>query len=94
MVEEPSDSDNKSCASQTPHLFFMYNTIYLNMKSALRNSFLVTVFLMLGQLALAPQNEALNRGNFSIGSGVGYVNSVTSIQINNGGTVQKRGNTG
>lgn len=49
---------------------------------------------MIGQLDLIAQNEALNRGNFSIGSGVGYVNSVTSIQINNGGTVQKGGNTG
>lgn len=39
------------------------------------------------------QNNALNRGNFSIGSGLGYVNSVTNIQIDNGGTIAKSGNT-
>lgn len=47
----------------------------------------------------APNNEeddedALRGGNFVIGSGVGYVNSVTTIQIDNGSTVQKGGNTG
>ncbi len=64
------------------------------MTSALCTSSILVTFLMLGQLALPAQNEALNRGNFAIGSGVGYVNSVTSIQINNGGTVLKGGNTG
>ncbi len=65
------------------------------MKSAHRStSYLVVAFLILGQFALNAQNEALNRGNFSIGSGIGYVNSVTSIQINNGSTVQTGGNTG
>lgn len=49
---------------------------------------------MLGPLALNAQNEALNRGNFAIGSGIGYVNSVTTVQINNGSTVQNGGNKG
>jgi hypothetical protein len=40
------------------------------------------------------EEDALRGGNFVIGSGVGYVNSVTTIQIDNGSTVQKGGNTG
>lgn len=39
------------------------------------------------------RGTALNRGNFSIGSGLGYVNSVTNIQIDDGGTVTKSGNS-
>jgi len=62
------------------------------MKSALRTSVALAVFLMLGQFTLQSQNDALNRGNFTVGSGFGYVNSVTTIQIDNGGTVQKGGN--
>ena len=38
--------------------------------------------------------DALRSGNFAIGSGIGYVNSVTTIQIDNGSTVQKGGNSG
>lgn len=40
------------------------------------------------------EDDALAGGNFVIGSGFGYVNSVTSIQIDNGGLVQKGGNEG
>ncbi len=52
-----------------------------------------------GDQAQTPDNDdeeddALRGGNFVIGSGVGYVNSVTTIQIDNGSTVQKGGNTG
>ena len=64
------------------------------MKSALRTSLMLAVLLILGQFSLKAQNEALQRGNFAIGSGIGYVNSVTTIQIDNGSTIQKGGNTG
>ncbi len=37
--------------------------------------------------------DALRGGNFMIGTGFGLVNSVTTIQIDNGNTVQKGGNT-
>jgi len=40
------------------------------------------------------EEDALRGGNFVIGTGVGYVNSVTTIQIDNGSTIQKGGNTG
>jgi hypothetical protein len=40
------------------------------------------------------ENIALQRGNFTFGSGFGYVNAVTTIQIDNGGTIQKGGNKG
>ncbi len=62
------------------------------MKSALRSATILTTVLTLGCFASNAQNDALQRGNFAIGSGVGYVNAVTSIQIDNGGTVQKGGN--
>ena len=39
-------------------------------------------------------NEALRRGTFAIGSGFGYVNSATTIQIENGGIIKKGANTG
>lgn len=39
------------------------------------------------------RGTALNRGNFAIGSGLGYVNSVTNIQIENDGDVTKSGNS-
>lgn len=39
------------------------------------------------------RGTALNRGNFAIGSGLGYVNSVTNIEIDNGNSVTKSGNT-
>ena len=45
------------------------------------------------QRGTSERGTALNRGNFSIGSGLGYVNSVTNIQIDNGNTVVKSGNT-
>lgn len=64
------------------------------MKSALLTSSAFAAFLMFGLSALTAQNDALNRSNFAIGSGIGYVNSVTSIQINNGSAVQNGGNTG
>ena len=64
------------------------------MKSALRISAAYVVVIILGQFSLNAQNEALMGGNFSIGSGFGYANSVTTIQIDNGGTIQKGGNTG
>jgi hypothetical protein len=55
------------------------------------------VFLLLGILlpivGLAQENQCVRRGNFSIGSGVGYVNSVSNIQIDNGTTVTKGGTT-
>src|SRR5262245_47464963 len=63
------------------------------MRSALRTATALTTVLILGQFTLHAQNDALQRGNFAIGSGFGYVNSVTSIQIDNGSTVQKGGNT-
>ncbi len=70
------------------------------MTSALRSFTMLFAFLMLGHFTLKSQSDgveserdALGRGNFAIGSGVGYVNSVTSIEIDNGGTVQKGGNT-
>jgi hypothetical protein len=40
------------------------------------------------------EDDALAAGNFVIGSGFGYVNSVTTIQIDNAGVVQKGGNAG
>ncbi|MBC7774293.1 MAG: hypothetical protein H7246_02560 [Phycisphaerae bacterium] len=40
------------------------------------------------------KEDALQGGNFTIGSGFGYVNAVTTIQIDNGNTVQKGGNQG
>lgn len=46
------------------------------------------------QNADVQEDEALAAGNFVIGSGFGYVNSVTTIQIDNGGQVQKGGNEG
>ena len=46
------------------------------------------------QQAETRENDALQGGNLEIGSGLGYVNSVTSIEIINGSTVQKGGNTG
>ena len=55
---------------------------------------IATTILLLGQFTATAQNEALQGGNFTIGTGVGYVNSVTNIQINNGGTVVKGGNRG
>lgn len=64
------------------------------MKSALYITFAIAGILMLGQFTGSAQNEALQRGNFEIGSGIGYVNAVTSIQIDNGSTVKKGGNTG
>jgi len=64
------------------------------MKSALRSTLALTVMFLFGQFTLNAQNEALAGGNFAIGTGFGYVNSVTSIQIDNGGTVLKGGNTG
>jgi hypothetical protein len=39
-------------------------------------------------------NEALQRGTFAIGSGFGYVNSATTILIENGSTSKKGGNNG
>ena len=40
------------------------------------------------------EDDALRGGNFTIGSGFGYVNAVTTIQIDNGNTIQKGGNQG
>ncbi len=64
------------------------------MKSARRTAAALAVIFTLTQLTLHAQNEALLGGNFAIGTGFGYANSVTTIQIDNGGTVQKGGNTG
>jgi hypothetical protein len=64
------------------------------MKSALRTAATLAIVLILGQLTLNAQNDALQGGNFAIGSGLGYVNSVSNIQIDNGNTVQKGGNSG
>lgn len=64
------------------------------MKSIQRITFILTVVFILGPWAVSAQNEALMGGNFAIGSGFGYVNSVTTIQINNGGTILKGGNSG
>lgn len=70
------------------------------MKCSLRISATIAAALMLGQFTLNAQNdglndgEALQRGTFAVGSGFGYAHSVTSIQINNGTTVTKGGNTG
>ncbi len=41
----------------------------------------------------AQQNKALAGGNFSIGSGLGYTNAVTNIQIQSAGGVKEGGNT-
>lgn len=58
--------------------FAAYNftcNIYSKMKSALRIMSALAIILILGPFTLNAQNEALQRGNFAIGSGVGYVNS-------------------
>lgn len=64
------------------------------MKSALRSPVVLVVFFMLWQFTLQSQNDALNRGNFTVGSGFGYVNAITTVQIDNGSTIQKGGNQG
>ncbi len=80
------------------------------MNYARRISVTLAAVLMLGQFSMNAQgqvvygnsnsngnsnnDDALQRGTFAIGTGFGYVNSVTNIQIDNGGTIQTGGNTG
>lgn len=40
------------------------------------------------------EGDALRGGNFVIGSGFGYVNTVSTIEIDNGNNIQKGGNKG
>lgn len=45
----------------------------------------------------APQNEeadALRGGNFVVGTGFGYINTISTIEIDNGNNIQKGGNKG
>lgn len=62
------------------------------MKPSLR---IALLFLLMAstQTHLLTAQTALQRGNFTIGSGLGYVNSVTNIQIDNGSTVVEGGNS-
>jgi len=56
----------------------------------------ITLMVSLALLStdtLNAQNDCVSRGNFSIGSGLGYTNSVANIEIDNGGTVQRGGIT-
>ena len=64
------------------------------MNIALRTIFTFMVLLIFGQGSLNAQDEALQSGNFTIGSGIGYVNSITTVQIESGGTILRGGNTG
>ena len=64
----------------------------------MKNKFLkflaLIVITFLGSLAsLHAQNDCVYRGNFAIGSGLGYSNSVANIEIDNGGVVQRGGIT-
>jgi hypothetical protein len=61
------------------------------MKNALSSAF--ALCLIVSSTVAFSQNTSLQRGNFSVGSGLGYTNSVTNIQIDNGTTVSKGGNT-
>lgn len=64
------------------------------MKSALRfPSVAIAAILFLSNNISAQINPSLGRGNFAIGSGIGYNNTVTNVQINNDGDVTQGGNT-
>lgn len=63
------------------------------MKIQLRLTTLFVAFFSLMQYTSHAQNEALNGGNFMIGSGLGYVNSVTDVQINSSGSIVRGGNS-
>jgi hypothetical protein len=73
----------------------LLNTIK-NMKLLIRISIIFVAFLLSKPFSNGQGNgnEALQRGTFAIGSGFGYVNSATTIQIENGGTTKKGGNNG
>jgi hypothetical protein len=62
------------------------------MKFSVRILLTGIVIFLLSQPNLNAQNEAVQRGNFAIGSGIGYTNSVTDIQIDNAGTIHQGGN--
>ena len=62
------------------------------MKIAIRLSAILAFPFLLSHSNLTAQNESLQRGNFAIGSGIGYTNSVTDIQITNGSTTHQGGN--
>jgi|GEM_PF-720239 len=66
-----------------------------NMKNGIQSLFVLAITLLITSLSNlnAQRNEFLSRGNFSIGSGLGYTNSVATIEIDNGGKVQKGGIT-
>ncbi|MDZ4681991.1 MAG: hypothetical protein SGI94_16240 [Saprospiraceae bacterium] len=64
------------------------------MKNEFRPFLALIVVASLSSLpSLHAQNECVDRGNFSIGSGLGYTNSVANIEIDNGGTVHRGGIT-
>ncbi len=63
------------------------------MRIQLRLTALFVAFLTFLQYTSHAQNEALNGGNFMIGSGLGYVNSVTNVQISSSGSVVRGGNS-
>jgi Outer membrane protein beta-barrel domain len=63
------------------------------MKRSLQSSIILALVFVFATITLQAQNEAVQRGNFAIGSGIGYTNTVTNIQINTGGAVTQGGNS-
>jgi len=68
-------------------------TQFQRMKSPLRIFLPLMTLLMLSCFTINAQNQALQAGNFSFGSGIGYSNAATNVRIESSGAITEGGNT-
>jgi hypothetical protein len=80
-------------AVDKPFISYHHKLNCKNMTCPLRISALFAAAMLLFCFTGTAQNQALLGGNFSVGSGLGYTNAVTTIKIQSAGGIKEGGNT-